>query len=159
MKSLGVYLCAVILLAAVAATPATPEPVAAPLPCYCPVWNVAVIDGDTFRISTIELPWGVGLRDQTVRANDFDAWETSRRRRSVIVTEDEIEKGHAAESAVRELFREAQAIYVSPGPKDRDVYGRLLASVTVIDKAGKRVDVGQWMRANGHCRKMETADE
>ena len=55
-----------------------------------------VIDGDTLQIETIVLPWDVALLNQRVRIADFDAWESSRRRRSVNVTDEEVVKGKRA---------------------------------------------------------------
>ena len=111
--------------------------------------NVAVIDGDTIN-ADIYLGRDVLLRDQRIRLEGVDAWETSRRRRSVTVTDDEIEKGQAAAKALSALVRESQVQCLTDG--GRDVYGRCLGRLRLIQRDGSVIEAEGWMRANGHDR-------
>lgn len=109
-----------------------------------------VVDGDTFKVNIV-FPWNVTLRNQTVRCLGYDAWESSKRRRSVKVTDEEVAKGKLATSAFSELLNSASAVYLIPGKRPRGPYGRILATVMCrVD--GKRVNVSDWMRSHGHVR-------
>lgn len=127
----------------------------APLPeadapeCWCRVSDPFVQDCDTIH-GDVLLPWGVTLRNQAIRANDYDAYESSKRRQSVNVTDAEVVKGKAATAALSALLKGGD-LYVSPGKRDRDVYGRLLGSFVVV-KGGKRVRLADWAEENGHIR-------
>jgi len=107
-----------------------------------------VLDGDTVE-GTISLGWDVQLAKQTVRCLSYDAWETSRRRRSVKVTDEEIEKGKLATAYLKELAE--KGIWVSEGARSRDNYGRVLGEL-YVNLDGKLYEVADLMRANGHCR-------
>ncbi len=126
------------------------------LQCYVPLANVRVLDGDTL-VADILLPFGVTLRGEHLRACDYDAWEVSRHRQSVDVTDAEIEKGKAAKAAVEQLIGDSEGVYIRPNPagRDRDVYGRVLAKFSIVKKEGPVVDLGRWMRARHYVRPEE----
>lgn len=119
-------------------------------PCRLPVSGVRVIDGDTL-VGDIDLPLDVTLRRQVIRfAPDFDAWELTRRRGTVLVTDDEIVRGHAArDDLVRELAKGALQIVVLR----RGVYGRIEATPYVVTKDGVVIDVIKVLKAAGHARR------
>lgn len=112
----------------------------------------APIDGDTI-VGSIHFPWGVTLRDQTIRAATFDAWESARYRRTVEITDEELRKGRRATEALSDLL-DSGRLYVSPVRPERDAYGRVLAKWMVV-RDGERIDVGRWMKERGHCRPEE----
>lgn len=119
-------------------------------PCWCRVANPVVSDADTIHGDVI-LPWGVTLRGESMRAADYDAAETSKRRRSVEVTDAEVEVGLKAASSLKELM-DGGTLYASPVERTRDVYGRLLAKFRVVTKAGERIELGEWMSERGYLR-------
>lgn len=119
-----------------------------------PVEIVRVKDGDTF-VANVQMDFQITLSQQEIRISDFDAWETSRRRKTVHVTGEELLKGKIATAALEELFRNSRRILVVPQRPLRDAYGRLLLQVIVEDKQGKRTGVGDYMRAHGHQRGKE----
>jgi len=105
-----------------------------------------VKDGDTF-VCNIVVGFDIVLIAQDVRVVEFDAWEKSRRRQSVRVTDDELVKGKLAyEDAVKILT--TGKVTVEPQKPLRDVYGRLLLRVKVD---GKYYD--EIMKEKGHQRK------
>jgi len=126
--------------AAAASTLSAPPP-----GCAYALDNIRVLDGDTFQ-ADILLPWGVTLRQQTIRALGYDAWESSKRRRSVSVTDAEVAKGKAATVAVRKLFTTAR-VSCSPGKRDRGPYGRILATIWIDGKP-----LAEWMRRRHFLR-------
>lgn len=110
-----------------------------------------VKDGDTI-VADIHLPFDITLRKQDIRCNDYDAWESSRARRSVEVTDAEIERGKAAAADLRRLLASADTVWISPDEDDaRDVYGRILGGIAV-EKGGKRFSLAAWMKERGHLR-------
>lgn len=116
-----------------------------------PVRVLRILDGDTFTADLL-FPWGVTLRDQSIRCLGYDAWETSRRRQSVEVTDAEIERGKQAKAAFEELLSQAETVFIAPGNAAvRDHYGRVLGRPWVW-KDGELIDVAEWMKANGHVR-------
>lgn len=109
----------------------------------------SVHDGDTATVDVL-FPWGVTLTDQSVRMQGFDAWEVTRTRQTVRVTDAEIERGKAARDALKRLLETADAVYLSPAD-ERDPYGRLPAFV-VVWYDGKLIEVSAWMTEHGHAR-------
>lgn len=107
-----------------------------------------VLDGDTVQ-GTITLGWDVQLSNQMVRCLSYDAWETSKRRRSVTVTDEEIVKGKAATAYLETLT--ANGVWVEAGERSRDNYGRVLGELYVA-REGRLYAVADLMRAAGHCR-------
>lgn len=130
----------------------TPTPILVP-DIYVRTENVKVTDGDTIDCD-ICFPWHVTLKGETIRAGDYDAWESSKKRQSVKVTDDEVRRGKIAADDLRELLKTG-TLYLSPLPnEDRDNYGRILATLLLVDnKTQQCVFVSEYMKAHGHCRK------
>jgi len=115
--------------------------------CSYPIHIERVKDGDTF-VATIDLPWGISLRHQDVRAGDFDAWESSRRRRSVTITDEEIRKGKNVTTVVRAyLAANSESIRIQPTDRERGVYGRILGKLIVRGKP-----LAKWMQLHHFIR-------
>ena len=105
-----------------------------------------VHDADTFYCD-IDLDFGVVLAHQQVRCSDFDAWEVSRVRRTVNITEEELVLGRKARHAVRELLRSAESVTVESQRPLRDNYGRLLVRVRVDGNL-----LADFIKDNGYAR-------
>ena len=129
-----------------------PTPLLVP-DCYIRADNIKVLDGDTI-VTDISFPWHVTLKAETIRAGDYDAWESSKKRQSVTVTDEEVRKGKIAADDLRELLKTG-TLYLSPLPnEDRDNYGRILATLLLVDsKTQQCVFVSEYMKSHGHCRK------
>ena len=65
--------------------------------------NIRVIDGDTVE-ADIHLPLDIVVQKQSIRLAGYDAWESSKRRRSVNVTDEEVIKGKEATEALEALL-------------------------------------------------------
>lgn len=149
----GIILLALILLPALWTRVFGEEPVA-----YIPTIDAEVVDGDTIRTG-LELGFGVYVERFPIRAANYDAWESSRIRRSGAFgsfTEEqwkaELAKGNAAESFLKELLKTGRLYVVLE--KKRDVYGRLIGRFYVYDKkSDKLIDVADEMKINGHTRR------
>lgn len=116
-----------------------------------------VKDGDTL-VANVHFPWGLGLFEQDIRT-DYDAWEISRRRKTVKVDEAEIAKGERATADLQQLLDSAQRVYVlPPAGKGRDPYGRLLA-LLYCEVGGEQIHVAEWMEARGHVRNRPAPSE
>lgn len=113
--------------------------------------GVRVIDGDTLKVETLMLPWDVALTNQRIRIADFDAWESSYRRRSVNVTDEEVKKGKKATEDLKELVANAQVFVLPYKQRSRDVYGRILATIE-IQKDNQTIQLIDWMKERGHLR-------
>ncbi len=112
-----------------------------------PARVVSIADADTFTLA-IAFEWGVGYTGP-VRVANFDAFEVSRRRRTVKVSDAELVKGKAARDLVVAWFARAKSIEVIPdASRRRDVYGRPLVRVVVDGE-----DLGDAMRAAGYDRR------
>lgn len=113
-----------------------------------------VKDADTVVADvTLPFPPGLVLHDQDVRLQGFDAWETSRRRTAVRVTDAEIRKGKAATAALEALVAESERCYLAPVEHSQFTYGRLEGYLILYDADTDRVtEVADWARENGHCR-------
>lgn len=109
-----------------------------------------VKDGDTFVVDIRIEEFDIVLANQTIRALGYDAWETSRHRRTVKLFPSEIEKGKIAKTAVEKYLKNAKTITVYPGIRKRDTYGRMLLFVEVD---GKKLE--DFMKAGGHIRSNE----
>jgi len=117
-----------------------------------PLVVVEIHDGDSV-LAAVRLPWRVTLGPEMIRAADYDAWEITKARRTVEVTDDEIKAGKAAREFLASLV-ESGELHVTPqaGGK-RDVYGRLLGEFWLRKKGGEWVSVAEEMRRLGHVRK------
>lgn len=110
-----------------------------------------VVDGDTIEADVL-LPFDVALLHQKIRCSDYDAWESSKRRSSVDVTDAEVTKGKAATKDLKELLDSMPIIWLLPADECRDNYGRLLGRLYVADGKRKAFPVSEWMTARGHVR-------
>lgn len=115
-----------------------------------PLQNIRVIDGDTIQ-ADIVLPWAVTLRAQMIRASDYDAWESTKRRQSVEVTDEEVRLGERATEALDRL-QKGTTLYARPDTEPRDNYGRVLARLYYEDRDGRLHAVADVMRDGGHLR-------
>ena len=111
--------------------------------------NIRVIDGDTLE-ADLNLGHGVLLRKQSLRLEGFDAWETSRRRRTVTITDAELVKGKLATEALEKLIRESPVACITDGGDN--VYNRSQGYLRLVGRDGTILDVAEWMLANGHDR-------
>ncbi len=123
-----------------------------PTVAYYNLTNVRVVDGDTIE-ADISLPMRVTLRQEMIRCANYDAWESSKRRRSVNVTDEEVVKGKAATEALKSLIASGQ-LMVQLENDDRDVYGRVLASL-YLEREGELISVAEWMETNKHIRELD----
>ena len=151
-----VYAAPLALLAAVffVGRAAQPLAVRSPATAYRHGYRLEVlrvIDGDTL-VARAFLPWGETSREITFRAADFDAWETSRRRRSVVVSDQEIEQGLIAKEWLTRLVKtnRVRAVPLYEGAS-QDRYGRSLAS-WYVETDGVVTPVAQLAREAGHVR-------
>lgn len=135
MKYLLAIIAAVVLLSAIVANVLGAE-----------AKSIVCLDGDTVR-ADIHLGFDVVLRDQTIRIADFDAWEASRRRQTVVIDSAELEKGQKAKEALAKLLHDAKRVEVVESGKG-DPYGRRSCAVYADGKS-----VAEYMRQNGHERK------
>jgi len=124
---------------AIAFAPSSPAP--APILKGATLANVKIHDGDTF-VADIVLGFDIVLAQQTVRIFAFDAWEVSRQRQTVTITDGELAKGQLAKAALEKLFASGVVTVVESGK--RDPYGRRSLWVFVDGK-----EVGALMRADG----------
>lgn len=117
--------------------------------------DIRVTDGDTIK-ADIHLGLGVVLNDETLRASDYDAWESSYRRRSkdVTITPEEVEKGKLAKIFLAGFLPNHEAYIELHEKQTRDVYGRILGQWHVL-KNGEWFSVAEVMRLAGHLRSNE----
>ena len=141
-------IAAILIVAGAFRSSAAADPPA----CYVECAVTSIHDGDTITVDVL-FPWGVTLRDQSVRMAGFDAPEITRTRRTVRVTADELRRGAKARDALQGLIESADAVYLSPAAK-RDPYGRLPAFVHVWFE-GKLISVAEWMAEQVHVRESE----
>jgi hypothetical protein len=113
-----------------------------------PCANVRCVDGDTIHADLV-MQFGLTIRDKTIRAAGYDAFELSHVRRTVNVSEVEIARGKIAKAGLEELIASGTLYAADTGKVDP--YGRLLAELWVL-KRGEWISVGAWMRANHHVR-------
>lgn len=114
------------------------------------VANINLHDGDTITHCDLLLPFGVTLRNRSIRAFGYDAWEIDRTRQTVEVTDAEIERGKRAKAGL--LFLIGDGTLWAEDSGERDPYGRVSAWLWVKTKSGQWIDVAQWMTNNNHVR-------
>ena len=120
-----------------------------------PVDRIRVIDGDTIECDIL-LPLGITLRQEEIRFSDYDAWESSRRRRSVKITDEELVKGKQATALFKELLETSSMTIILEGD-GRDVYGRVLGRPVIYSNNGARFMLADFMLDNNMWR--TTGDE
>lgn len=109
-------------------------------------------DADTAKGVTFHFALGVSIRDDDgLRIDNADAWEIGGRRGQAI-TDAERERGRRAVLHLRDTFDESEG-FIELSKAGRDKYGRPLGRVWLKrERDGRWVDVGEWIRANGHDR-------
>lgn len=117
-----------------------------------------VHDADTVNV-TIHLPFCVDLPGRSLRAYGYDAWETSKVRQTVHVTDAEIKKGLKARAQFMALLETGTFYIEDMSAVQKDPYGRIHARfwVQVMSyQDGKPtvtwVYVPKWAEDHGHCR-------
>lgn len=147
---LGLLLAAATLMGEEPAVPIKELP-----PILNRIDNIRVKDGDTIQ-ADIYLGFDVILTDQSIRCLDYDAWEASKRRRSVRVTDKEVEKGLEAKEFLVSLSEE-NTLYVEENEKrSRDNYGRILGRVFLVSPEKGLRSLSVIMKAEGHDRNVST---
>jgi hypothetical protein len=119
--------------------------------CEYELDNIRVIDGDTIE-SDILFPLGLTLRGEYIRFSDFDAWESSKRRRSVKVTDAEVVKGKKATALLIDLIEDKMMVLMLD-QGERDNYGRILGRAAVYADDGSRTEVMTFMKNNDMLRR------
>lgn len=111
--------------------------------------NSRVIDGDTIQ-ADIHLGAGVLIENETIRLSGLDAWERTKRRRTVDVSDSEVTKGERATESLDSLIGNGGTRILAC--EGRDVYGRILGRLYVVKDDGSIVDVAREMIARNHDR-------
>jgi endonuclease YncB( thermonuclease family) len=120
-----------------------------------PVLDAVIHDGDTITRGVIDLGWGrklhIGPHEEApgIRAFGYDAWEVTRTRQTVTVTDAEIKKGLAARDDLVELLKSGSLWAEDSG--QRDPYGRISA-VLWVKQGDNWIFLAGWMEARGHLR-------
>lgn len=97
-------------------------------------------DADTFKMSIHITELDLSIDKQTIRASNYDSCEVNRVRKTVEITDAEIEMGIKARDFLQDLFN-VYPVYVVPDAK-RDAYGRMLCKIYIYDiKRNKFIDV------------------
>jgi len=128
------------------------DPLTQPLDAWCPVAVHRVLDADSV-VGDVHLPFDVALTNQTLRVDTYDAWETSKRRNSEAageITDDEVLKGKAAKAEFEKLLEDG-TLYVKPGIRCRDNYGRLLGSWRIVS-GFKVIEMAEYAKKNKWLR-------
>ena len=113
------------------------------------VTDIRVIDGDTIE-GDIKFPLNVTLTDVIIRFEDFDAWESSKRRRTVVVTDEEVKLGISATKFITRLLDD-NLIFIELDGDDRDVYGRVLTTA-IIESENSVTRLKDMMQENDFIR-------
>lgn len=120
--------------------------------------EVVAVDGDTVN-ARILLPWKVSLGPESIRASNYDAYESRRNRKTVgPITDGEIASGKAAAKALEELLTNSRVFVVPDGNGKRDAYGRILGELW-LKRDNEWVDVSAWMKEHGHVRGTSNATD
>ena len=160
---MAVFLLATCLLG-LALGMAAPNPDAAGIDqalqdCTCDrIVQWTVYDADTLKNckiycghrSTIDAPY--------IRIAGYDAWEVSRRRRTVNVTDAEIERGKQATSEFAAMLDQAAAVLLTEPPK-RDPYGRNGGYLRLLQPDGTIILLESYAIAHGWDRTVDEQDK
>ena len=134
-----------------------PEKMVALPVCEYELDNIRVIDGDTIE-ADILFPLGVTLRGEYIRFSDYDAWESSKRRRAVNVTDEEVVKGKQA-TAMLIKFLDDKTLVLELAEGARDNYGRVLGRGIVYAEDRTRTELIEFMTENNLLRKSSDEKE
>ena len=115
-----------------------------------PIELKTVHDGDTIT-ATVIMDFDVAIYSKPIRFHGFDAWELSKQRRTVNVTDEEIVKGKLAKEYLIKLIGTSK-LYLEPKESGYDKYGRILGVVYVL-KDNKLESLSELMIKAGHQRK------
>lgn len=95
------------------------------------VTEICPKDGDTY-VANIHVGFDIILKDQIIRCSDYDAWELSYKRKTIIYDPDEIAKGIKAKKDLINYINQAILVEITIDNKRlRDNYGRILATTYV----------------------------
>lgn len=125
--------------------------------CEYELDNIRVIDGDTIE-ADILFPLGVTLRGEYIRFSDYDAWESSKRRRSIKVTDAEVVKGKKATALLIDLIEDKMLVLML-AQGERDNYGRILGRAAVYADDGSRTELIDFMKNNDMLRRNDERRE
>ena len=125
--------------------------------CEYELDNIRVIDGDTIE-ADILFPLGVTLRGEYIRFSDYDAWESTKRRRSIKVTDAEVVKGKKATALLIDLI-EGKMVVLMLAQGERDNYGRILGRAAVYADDGSRTELIDFMKNNDMLRSNDERRE
>ena len=115
--------------------------------------NPVVHDADTISDAVICLPWGAAIRGRSIRS-DYDAWEVTKVRQTVKITDEEIVKGKKSASELSEILGEF-TLYISEPERDIDPYDRIDAIWWVRAKDGTIPRLADVAKQRGWLRKGE----
>lgn len=136
-------------------SPSTRQPYTQPFTTQAEMTNllpatvIKVHDGDTLR-ATIHLPYDVDLPNRSIRAQDFDAWEINRVRKTVKITDEELRRGKLAKAELERLLSLGR-LYLQPVKGADGAYNRETARWW-IDTSDGWLDVAKHMIDHGHHR-------
>lgn len=114
-----------------------------------PATVTKVHDGDTLR-ATIHLPYDVDLPNRSIRAQDYDAWEINRVRKTVVITDEELRKGKQAKAELERLLSLGR-LHLEPIRGADGAYNREAARWWIYTGDGW-INVAQHMVTHGHQR-------
>lgn len=112
-----------------------------------PVKIQRIKDGDTFIADYIKLPWNSGLIDVTVRCLGYDAYESSKKRQSRVISDEEVVLGKKAKLELEKLVKPNVFCYLKPESPEFDCYGRILGRLYIPAEDGTFIDVAEYMTA------------
>lgn len=119
--------------------------------CEYELDNIRVVDGDTVE-ADILFPLGITLREEYIRFSDYDAWESSKRRRSVNVTDAEVRKGKQATAMLIEFLAD-KTLVLELVTGSRDNYGRVLGRGIAYAEDGTRTELIEFMTEHDLLRR------
>lgn len=111
-----------------------------------------VHDADTLSDGVIRLPWGAAIAGRSIRVSDYDAWEITRVRQTVKISDEEIARGKAAADELSKILGQF-TLYVSEPERDIDPYDRIDAVWWVRDVSGSVERLADVAKRKGWIRK------
>lgn len=110
-----------------------------------------VHDADTLTEGVIRLPWGAAIAGRSIRS-DYDAWEVTKVRQTVKITDEEIARGKAAADELSKILGQF-TLYVSEPERDIDPYDRIDSVWWVRDVSGSVERLADVAKRKGWIRK------